>query len=486
MLSAIHWQRSWPFSIRQVRAVGSCCVESYFTEREGGDTAFSLRSNHVKFGFGVLKEVGHDMKDLLSAKPDQRSRIALFTDVGVRETTHFDQVHSSLKSSGFDVVVYDEVRVEPTDLSMMAAADFARHAKPDAYVSVGGGSVMDTTKAAMMYAERPPPNGNFLYYVNAPVGEGVALDAYPPLSPHIACPTTSGTGSECTGFAICTLTDHPTAKNSKTGIVGAALIPTMAVIDPAVTHTLPRNVLAASGFDVLGHALESFTARPYTHRTPGPQPHRRPLNQGANPFSDFACVEALKVVGRVFSAALLGDPSVDPIARRAREEMMWASTVVGTAMGNAGVHLAHGLSYPASGSVPDFRPSGYPSNRPILPHGMGVGLCAPAVFRATSKSSPHRHALAANFLGAMQGYNSRHENDAACQIDAGEAIAETLISYLRQAEFPNGLAGVGFTDDDLPRLTHACFQQKRVVDNAPMGCEEHNIRAMYEDAMKYW
>ena len=95
------------------------------------------------------------------------------------------------------LTVYDAVRVEPTDGSFAAAAEFARAAAVDGFVSVGGGSVMDTTKAANLYSTYP---ADILHYVNAPVGAAAPVPG--PLRPHLACPTTSGTGSESTGIAV--------------------------------------------------------------------------------------------------------------------------------------------------------------------------------------------------------------------------------------------------------------------------------------------
>ena len=99
-----------------------------------------------------------------------------------------------MRAAGLDVVVYDEVHVEPTDVSFRAAAAFARDGRFDGYLSVGGGSVIDTCKAASLYATYP---ADLLVYVNAPIGAGRPVPG--PLPPHVACPTTCGTGSECTG-----------------------------------------------------------------------------------------------------------------------------------------------------------------------------------------------------------------------------------------------------------------------------------------------
>jgi hydroxyacid-oxoacid transhydrogenase len=138
--------------------------------------------------------------------------------------------------------VYDGVHVEPTDASFKAAADFAKEGKFDGYVSVGGGSVMDTCKAALLYATYP---ADLLAYVNAPIGEARPIPS--PLPPHVACPTTCGTGSEHTGIAVF---DY-LAMRSKTGIASRRLRPTLALVDPTCTRTraarAPRSSERAGG-----------------------------------------------------------------------------------------------------------------------------------------------------------------------------------------------------------------------------------------------
>ena len=251
-----------------------CCHTDL--ELEAGDTAFNVDTSSVTFGDGCLSEAG-DIAASLGI-----SRIALLTDSFLASSDHVEKVVASLREAGVDIARYDDVRVEPTDESFKAATKFATDAKVDGFISVGGGSVIDTTKAANLYATHP---ADFLAYVNTPIGGGVAVPG--PLKPHIACPTTSGTGSECTGIAVFDLLEM----KAKTGIASKMIRPTRALIDPSVTATLPANVVAASAFDVLSHALESYTARPY-HRRPAPdRPSLRPSSQGSNPWSDLGCRE---------------------------------------------------------------------------------------------------------------------------------------------------------------------------------------------------
>ena len=183
----------------------------------------------------------------------------------------------------------------------------------------------------------------------------------------------------------------------------------------------------------------------------------------------------MRVCGEFFERAIVDDTDVE-----AREKMLWASTIVGTAMGNAGVAVPHGLSYPVCGHVKDYTPSsGYPKENPIIPHGMGVSICAPAAVRVTASGCPDRHMKCAQLL------KSENSNDASLD-DAGELLAQEIIRLLQLAKFPNGISAFGFNDNDLDSLSTACFQQKRVIDNAPINVSEEQIVHMYKDSATLW
>lgn len=432
----------------------SCC--HYYAPGDG-DRAFSVDVSAITFGSGCLAEAGERAQAL------GMRRMALLTDRVLAATEHVATVRLALVQAGIDVVIYDDVAIEPTDQSFLHAAAFAREGRFDGYISVGGGSVIDTGKAANLYATYP---ADFLTYVNAPVGGGQAVPG--PLKPHIACPTTSGTGSECTGIAIFDLL----AMQAKTGIVSRYLRPTQALIDPLCTYTLPRNVVAASGFDVLSHALESYTALPYTRRAAPARPSLRPLSQGANPWSDLGCREALRLAGLYLQRGI-----ADAGDHEAREQLMWASTLAGIAFGNAGVHVPHGMAYSVAGLVRDFHPAGYPVT-PIVPHGMSVIVNAPAVFRYTAAACPERHLDAAALLGAdIRGAGAA---------DAGEILAKRLIELMQATQMPNGVGGVGYTESDIPALTAGAFPQQRLLQNAPCAVSRDTLAELYRDALCYW
>jgi hydroxyacid-oxoacid transhydrogenase len=319
--------------------IGPC--QHYYRASLGGESAFSIDPASVVFGRKALSELGEHAKAL------GLRRVALYTDQTVRKQPFFERAERSLRSAGVDVAVFDGVRIEPNDTSLLEAARFAERGRFDGFVSIGGGSVIDTAKAASLLATYP---AELLSYVNAPVGEGRPVPG--PLPPHIACPTTSGTGSECTGIAIFDLS----ARKAKTGIVSRRLRPTLAIVDPETTRSLPNSVVAASGFDVLCHAIESYTARPYTARNAPSPVSSRPMSQGANPWSDLGSLEALRISGRYLVRA-----ARDPSDEEARESMMWAATLAGIAFGNSGVHVPHGMAYAVAGLVKGYRAPGYPA-----------------------------------------------------------------------------------------------------------------------------
>ncbi|CRK17997.1 hypothetical protein BN1723_011458, partial [Verticillium longisporum] len=230
--------------------------------------AFEMAASAIRFGPGCTQEVGLDLKNMAA------ERVAVVTDATVDGLVAMQQVRESLDREGINYKVYNQCRVEPKDSSVKEAIAWARPYNPSAFLAVGGGSVIDTAKLMNLYTAYP--DADFLDFVNAPLGRGLPVDK--PLKPLIAVPTTAGTGSETTGTAIFDLV----SKRAKTGVAHRNLKPTLGICDPLNTATMPAAVKASSGLDVLCHALESWTAIPYTERTPRPtNPINRPAYQGA-------------------------------------------------------------------------------------------------------------------------------------------------------------------------------------------------------------
>jgi hydroxyacid-oxoacid transhydrogenase len=285
----------------------------------------------------------------------------------------------------------------------------------------------------------------------------------------MAVPTTAGTGSETTGVAIFDLT----RLHAKTGIANRRLKPTLGYLDPDNTRTLPPAVAASSGLDVLSHAIESYTALPYTARPRPDRPALRPAYQGSNPISDVWALQALRLVD-AFLVRAVEEPSDD----EARAQMLLAASYAGVGFGNAGVHLPHGMSYPVSGNVRSYRAPGYAADHPLVPHGMSVILNAPAVFRFTASANPERHLQAAAALGA--------DVSGARAADAGRVLADRIVWFMQRLKMPNGLGAIGYSTADIPALVEGTMPQHRVTKLAPRPATADDLAALFEAAMIAW
>jgi hydroxyacid-oxoacid transhydrogenase len=426
--------------------------------------AFEMAASNIRFGPGVTREVGMDLADL-----GVRNALVI-TDPGMARMAPVATVLESLENAGVSFTLYDRVRVEPTDESFLDAIAFAKQASAgqtpyDAFVAVGGGSTIDTAKAVNLYTSYPP--ADFLDYVNPPIGQGLPVPG--PLKPLFAIPTTAGTGSETTGVSIFDLS----RMHAKTGIASRRLKPTLGLLDPDNTRSMPSQVAASSGLDILSHAIESYTAMPYTGRPYPDRPAVRPAYQGSNPISDVWSLQALRMVAQYIVRAV-DDPSDD----EARANMLLASSYAGVGFGNAGVHLPHGMSYPVSGMVKSYRAPGYSTDHPLIPHGFSVILNAPAVFRFTASSSPERHMQAIQALGVDVSRGKKE--------DAGRILADRITWFMQRLKTPNGLREIGYTSADIPKLVEGTLPQHRVTKLSPRLAGPEELSALFEDAMVAW
>ena len=422
------------------------------------ESAFELATSSIRYGPGVTREIGMDLADR------RLSRMMLLTDPTVARLPAAHTVRQSLEDHNISYLLYDRVRIEPTDRSFQDAIEVASADEFDGFVAVVGGSTIDTAKAANLYSSHP---ADFLDYVNPPIGKG--LPAPGPLKPLLAIPTTAGTGSETTGVAIFDLVEM----HAKTGIAHRMLKPTLGLLDPDNTRTLPSEVAASTGLDVLSHAVESYTAVPYTERPRPERPILRPAYQGSNPISDLWSLEALRLV-REYLPRAVEDPGDD----EARGMMLLAASYAGVGFGNAGVHLPHGMSYSVSGMVKDYHPPGYAVDRPLVPHGISVILNAPAVFRFTASACPERHLRAAEALGAPVSH--------AKAADAGKILADTLTGYMQRLKVPNGLRALGYDGSDIPALVEGTLPQHRVTKLSPRPAGPDELAGLFEDALTGW
>lgn len=419
------------------------------------ETVFTWGATPIKFGAGAVDEIGWDLSQLGA------ERVLIVTDPGIAATGLPQRVADAAKAGGLIVEIYDQVHVEPTDAGILAAVEFARQSQWDGFVGVGGGSSIDTAKAVNLLTTYP---GDLYDYVNKPIGAGKAPPG--PLKPLVAVPTTAGTGSETTPVCIMDFLELKV----KSGISHPLLRPSMAVIDPLLTLSMPPEVTAASGMDVLCHALESFTAKPFEsfarHRA-----DTRVAYCGANPISDAWSLQALGLLARSFRKAVLNGGDL-----AARTDMMLAATFAGMGFGNAGVHIPHACAYPIAGRVREYRPKNYPQDEAMVPHGESVALTAPAAFRFTFATNPDKHVHAARLLDPR----------AADEADPVDALPAALASLMRDIGTPNGIGAVGYTERDIADLVDGTLKQQRLLTISPRPVRDEDLAAIFASSIQNW
>ena len=437
----------------------SCC-HADFAAVEGSDRGFTVGMPTFTFGPGVLAEAGERAREL------GLSRVALFTDPRLASSEYVAIVKASLAAAGVDATIYSEVAVEPTDASFQEATRFAADGKFDGYVSVGGGSVMDTCKAANLYASQP---AEFMTYVNAPIGAGQKVPG--PVKPHIACPTTSGTGSETTGIAIFALrVDQREDRHH---------------------FAAPDSRCRADRPDGDGDAAEDRGRRDrlrlheprarIADRAPVSSPpqsveRRRtgPVSQGANPFSDMLATEALRIVGRSLVRAvndasrhrgthgndLRGDARGNRVQRR---RLSPAARVVLRGVGADAELARRRLSGRQDAGAARH------GGRAQQPFGLALhgALVVPSgTCTARSASVPKRAARRT----PMQARCSRGR----------------VIELMRATAMPNGLTALGFDASHLDALATGAEPQYRVIRNAPKDVGRDDLKSLFRAALSYW
>jgi alcohol dehydrogenase class IV len=420
------------------------------------ESIFTYGAPLLKFGAGSSAEIGYDLSQY------GVRRVLVVTDPGVAATGAPQRVADQMKAFEIEAEVFDRVRVEPTDAGMREAIAYGRESGPwDAFVAVGGGSSIDTAKAINLLTTN---DGELADYLNPPIGEGRAPAR--PLNPLVAVPTTTGTGAESTTVCVLDVLDL----RVKTGISHPRLRPTLAVVDPDLTRTQPAGVTAAAGMDIVCHALESYTARPYTSYE-RKRPEQRVPYCGANPVADMWSERALTLVARSFRAAVRDGEDME-----ARTNMALAATFAGLGFGNAGVHIPHANAYPIAGQVTDFHPDGYPGEVAMVPHGMAVALTAPEAFRFTYGAGPDRHVRAAELLDPGLDRSG----------DPAEHLPSALLALMRDIGIPNGIGAVGYTEADVTDLVAGTMRQQRLLATSPREVTDEDIAGILHRSLSLW
>ncbi len=426
-------------------------AENAASDRE---RAFRLETTPITFGPGVSEEAGWEMKQLGAR------RVMLVSDPGVVRAGITGKIREIIEAVGIECEVFDRVHVEPTLESLQEATDFATDGAFDGFVGVGGGSSLDTAKVTNLVATHPAP---VIEYIYPPVGSGRKPPS--PLKPLLAIPTTAGTGSEATEIAALDLL----ALKTKAAISHPFLRPDHGIVDPLLTHSMPPDVTAACGLDVICHAAESFTARPYSSRPAPETPGDRPPFQGSNPISDLWAARALEYGELYLRRAVAHGYDIE-----ARENMMLAASIAGIGFGSAGTAIPHACAYPIAGLKHAFQSPGYP-DEPFVPHGFAVIATAPAAFRFTYPAGPDKHRRAAESL-AGEPLPDADEN----------TLPNLLTRLMKDVGAPSGLRELGYDEGDIDDLVNGALKQQRQLSIAPREASPDDLASIFRESLENW
>jgi len=407
-----------------------------------GDAIWEFRSPRSKFGPGSLNEIGFEMKRFDCTKP------FVITTRGWVKRGIMDRLKAVL---GTEVPYWDGVEPEPSAESVEEAAKAFKESGADCLIAIGGGSALDTAKIANLIAVY---GGSVRDYVAPPYGQGKQVPG--PVRPMIAVPTTAGTGSEVTSVAVVTLK----SENVKVGISSDYLRPSLALLDPELTMTVPPKVTADTGMDALTHAVEAYIAKPYWAREKPEDPSKRPVYVGSYPVTESLAEKAIELIGKYLRRAVYwGRTDLE-----ARSGMLLASYLAGLAFGNSGVGLAHAASYPLGG-------------RFKVTHGEAVGILLPAVLEF---NAPANYQKAKRVGELLSGTECPEKNPEKC----AEWSANVIRELQKDVKFTAGLEVVGVTEEDIIEMAEETMKQKRLLATNPRPVDVDSVIWVYRRSMR--
>lgn len=373
--------------------------------------------NPILFGRGSVKETGIKLKEFGCTK------VLVVFDKGIKDAGIADIVLDSIQSAGIGTVCYDKVLPDPPDWSVNEAGTLGVQEGVDGVVGVGGGSALDTAKAAKILLNNPPP-------INQYFGrQGVVKTAGKPL---IVIPTTAGTGSECTPGGV--ITD--TKRNVKDVVAGIGCAVTLGIVDPDLTIAMPPAITASTGMDALCHAVESFTSK------------------RANNFCDVVAKEAISLVGKYLVAAYRDGSNIE-----AREGMLFASSLGGIAMSGPLCHLGHDTGKPLGANF-------------HIPHGTACAAVLPQAIEYIAPAVPEKVRFIAEALGSSVLPNVPAE-------EIGRIAKQALQTLMKEINLPN-LKSYGLSKEQV--LSIAPEVMKLGLELAPMPTTLEVVSSLLENS----
>lgn len=365
---------------------------------------FSFRAaGEIVFGIGAIQQAGN------LVKRHGGKKVLLVVDPGFARCGRLPKVTGALEKEGLSVVVFDAVEAEPRVEIADECASAGRKERCDFVLGVGGGSAMDTAKAAAVLVTN---EGRAKDYQG--------LDKVPkPGLPKGMVPTTAGTGSEVTFTAVFVNVDE----RKKAGINSPFLYPEMSILDPELTLDLPPAVTASTGMDALTHAIESYTSK------------------AANPVSEIFSKKAIRLIGQSLRQAVNHGSDLT-----ARSDMLLGSLLAGIGLANAGVTAAHSLAYPLGGA---YR----------IPHGVANALLLPAVMAYNVFHCVEKLAWVAAGMGEkVEGISDR---------EAAILAVESVKRLAKDIEVPQRLSDLGIPQAAIPGMAEEALKVARPLENNP-------------------
>jgi alcohol dehydrogenase len=427
---------------------------NYIAYTPTNDSVFVIEVPRIKFGLGAVKEVGFEAKRL------GLKSVLLVVGKRLSQSKLTEEVIQKLEEASISVKKIEEVKVEPDDEALIEAYKKIKDERVDGFVALGGGSTIDTAKVLDLLHTYP---AELSEYINAPIGKGSVPPG--PIKPLIAIPTTAGTGSESTAVAVL---DVKSLK-VKTGISNPYIRPAVALVDPLTTLTLPPMVTASTGLDVLNHAIESFTSRPYTSRQIPESPLKRAVYAGSTPVGDIFASKAIEWVNRYLRRAVANPNDIE-----ARYYMMLGASIAGIGFGHAGVHLPHAMAYPIAGMVEKWYPPDYDFGYAIVPHGISTAIPAAYAFRYLAKFYPERFAEVLRIMGIETSNDPK---------EISETISEYYLHLLEDLSIPTKLRDIGFSESHLDKLVEGTLAQRRLLEQSPKRLSREELKKIFMEAI---
>ncbi len=392
-------------------------------------------AGHIVFGRDSVNQLGE------VARRMQAKRVLVITDPILAEAGLIDRVRGPLMEAGIEVEAFTGGEPEPSLNAAEACAKLGHKVRPDAVVGLGGGSNMDLAKLTATLLTYPGSPRRFF-------GD----DQIPgPILPIICVPTTAGSGSEVSGAAVVTDTEH----HVKVGILSNYLRAKAAIVDPLLTQSCPPKVTADSGIDALTHAIEAFTA--VDNETFPLPPGERSIYQGRHPMGDMVAEKAIGLVGQFLRRAVHDGNDLE-----ARDGMALAALLGGLAFSNVGVSIVHALEYPLGGAV-------------HCSHGLGNGLLLPYVMRF---NRPVRQTAFAK-IAALLGEKVAGLNDE----DASHLAIAAVEKLRADIGIPNRLSQLKVEEKQLHGFAEKAFSIKRVCRVNPRTVTLEDLEGILKSAL---